>query len=174
MYLNMRCGKCHLSDRPQYLEDKETWNDETYKKFNNCYAYAFGLLDDSYESKPQPGDFSGMERAKKHRCDDINRRILSDHSNVIRLENPRDKCDCDSHKVTLFADEAANDYHFYRQNRNCKWSHKMGNNLVTNRDADGNIINDVFTANRKYKHHNYDTFCGAYCVSNENVVSPEN
>ncbi len=63
------------------------------------------------------------------------------------------------------------DYHFYRQNRNSRWSHKDGWGYATNKDAKGRLIKDPMWADRDYrkgkkKGKNYDRFCGYYCVPN--------
>ena len=57
------------------------------------------------------------------------------------------------------------DYHYYRQDKNGKWSHIDGWGYATNKDAKGKLIHDPKKANRKYrKGKYYDQFCGYYCV----------
>ncbi len=60
------------------------------------------------------------------------------------------------------------DYHWYRQNPDGTWSHKLGVGEVTNLDASGNIIYDPQVCNRDYRNTLgviYSDFVGYYCVS---------
>lgn len=43
------------------------------------------------------------------------------------------------------------DYHWYRQNSNGTWSHKTGDQKVTNLDASDGLIYDPETADRDYR-----------------------
>ena len=45
---------------PEFQPNK--WNIGGIQRFNNCYAYAFRAIRSSdYASKPQPGDFAGID-----------------------------------------------------------------------------------------------------------------
>ncbi len=55
------------------------------------------------------------------------------------------------------------DYHFYRQDKGGRWSHKPGRTEVTNRDASGNPITDPRRADRKYEGLEYTEVCGCFC-----------
>lgn len=58
------------------------------------------------------------------------------------------------------------DYHWYRQNSDGTWSHKLGPSPVTNVDAGNQIITDPETCNRNYSRNlNYEEFVGFYEVS---------
>ncbi len=60
------------------------------------------------------------------------------------------------------------DYHWYRQNPDGTWSHKMGRTEVTNLDASGILILDPQNCDRNYEDTsgcNYSTFVGYFYVS---------
>ena len=46
------------------------------------------------------------------------------------------------------------DYHWYRQDKSGKWSHKPGNSKVTRKDAKGKIIKNPSKADKKYCYKN--------------------
>jgi hypothetical protein len=52
------------------------------------------------------------------------------------------------------------DYHWYRQDLNGKWSHKMGGTEATDRDASGNVIVDMESADTGL----YSIRCGYLCT----------
>ncbi len=56
------------------------------------------------------------------------------------------------------------DYHWYRLDDNCQWSHKPGSTEARNVDASGNPITDPQAANRDYGSLNYSDFCGYFYV----------
>ena len=61
-------------------------------------------------------------------------------------------------------------YHFYRQDKNSRYSHKQGTLKVENVDASGNPIYAPHLADKNYnksKSKNgiaYDEWCGYYCI----------
>ncbi len=57
------------------------------------------------------------------------------------------------------------DYHWYRQNSDGTWSHKLGPTLVMDFDAALNTIYDPQICNRNYGSTNYSEFVGYYAVS---------
>jgi hypothetical protein len=58
------------------------------------------------------------------------------------------------------------DFHWYRRDRDGKWSHKPGSTAARNTDNSGNLITDPRTANRGP----YTVFCGCYCVKKSVVI----
>jgi len=73
-------------------------------------------------------------------------------------------CPPDTYKVALALDEY-DDYHWYRQNRDGTWSHKLADRPVTDLDASGNIIWDPATANRYHQDiSDYSIFIGYFNV----------
>ena len=68
---------------------------------------------------------------------------------VFRPISKTDICSEGCYKVALVMDTGY-DYHWYRQNADGTWSHKLATNDVTNLDASGNIIYDPELADRDY------------------------
>lgn len=62
------------------------------------------------------------------------------------------------------------DYHWYRQDKNKKWSHKPGNTAVTNLDTKNNKIKNPPKASRSNRQH-VDNIYGikAYVSTNYNI-----
>lgn len=66
----------------------------------------------------------------------------SDYEELSRTETTK--------TVTATIDRSP-DYHFYRQNPNGTWSHKPGTDDVTNKDSEGELINNPETCARAYQ-----------------------
>ena len=89
--------------------------------------------------------------------------------------------ECDRYKIALVLSNNSKDfdYHFYRQDLNGDWSHKAGDNPISNIDASGNKITDPKIANRNYNktddedddNNDYNIFCGYYSVRNDTSLS---
>ena len=123
--------------------------------------------------KVQPGTWNSNKQYKNIDCDEIIEKVQKDFSNIRinKLNGIDDDIVCTNYKIALVIDNSGSeiDYHFYRQDINGKWSHKMGNNEITNLDASGNIISNPELADRNYDkmnndQYNYDIFCGYYSV----------
>ncbi len=83
-----------------------------------------------------------------------------------------DVCPANTYKVALVIDEGV-DFHWYRQNADGTWSHKMASTAVINYDASGNAIYDPEVANRNYGiTKNYDVFVGFFAVTSLNNFYP--
>lgn len=141
--------------------------------YNNCYTYAINQSVNHYDKEPydyyshcQPGNLGGRQTATR-------KKFGGDYSQFVEcikedlqplglelipstydeyVDDPRAwkiaYCYCDS------------DYHFYRQNRNGTWSHKMGEGSVRTYDRDGNTIYNPETCNRG----KYDKFVGFFII----------
>ena len=72
--------------------------------------------------------------------------------------------------MALVIDEY-NDYHWYRQNLDGSWSHKLGSGSVNILDASNEIILDPETADRDYGDYNYEIFAGFFQISPLNNIS---
>jgi hypothetical protein len=57
------------------------------------------------------------------------------------------------------------DFHWYRQDDNGRWSHKIGTSPARDTDASGVQITNPETANRAM----YTEFCGYFCVDKNEV-----
>lgn len=73
------------------------------------------------------------------------------------------------------------DYHFYRQNADGTWSHKLGQSgIPTNLDGDGQVIYDPENCAQEYDivyddfgvqgSHNYSVFVGFYAVKTTTII----
>ncbi|MGD9638812.1 MAG: hypothetical protein AB7U85_07110 [Alphaproteobacteria bacterium] len=130
---------------------------------NNCYSYAcndpFG-----HKGKPQPGEKAG------HCCEnmtiaDVTRASIKDGLVKAELDkkgNPIPKDGC--YVVALVVAEDY-DYHWYRQDENGKWTHKMGSSDTFDVDAGGQVITDPRYCNRGL----YDQFGGFFYVPNNGI-----
>ena len=75
-------------------------------------------------------------------------------------------CPQGAYKVALVLDPT-HDYHWYRQNSDGTWSHKIGGNQVNRIDAFQNMIFDPESADRNYSNttgSNYTIFIGYYYI----------
>ena len=178
---------------PRYNPRK--WNKSKYrKKSHNCYAYFLNKTSRQFEReckktkkmnkylrcrRPQPGYAAGyppISDPTKYTCRSINRRLIADNPR-IRHSSRRRRCGRGYYKGALVMDPHPKpdiDYHFYRQDRGGKWSHKDGWGSATNKDARGKVIIDPAAASRDYrkskgrgKGKNYSGFCGYYCIPND-------
>jgi len=150
------------------------WNNTVYQKKNNCYSYAINERDSTRKTKLYPGEKSGLERVKQtqfdYTCSNFHERLLSDIHGLFPTTFD-DKCPCNYYKIALVLDNdnGNKDFHFYREDASGLWSHKPGSNKVTKVDANGNIIENPFLANRDYTKenkngYNYSTKCNFYCI----------
>ena len=78
-----------------------------------------------------------------------------------------DICPTGTYKIAIFVSlDILWDYHFYRQNPDRTWSHKLGKQgKVTNLDALNNVIYDPETCEKQYGYANYIYFIGYYAIS---------
>ncbi len=145
--------------KPGYDPDK--WNDADTQPYNNCYNYGCDIETDT---RAQPGRASGqiLTRADLNNCTKT-----KDYAVLDGLKVFDNKGDCEGccHKVALVIWPNV-DYHWYRMDRDGKWSHKPGTTPATNLDNSYNIITDPQTANRG----GYSVFCGYLCVCKKEVT----
>ena len=157
------------------------WSPEEWKmskeqhEINNCYNYVFDkkIKLGERNEKVQPGIWKSTKKYNKTDCTEIIEKVKKDFSNIRinKLDSIDDEIICTNYKIALVIDNIGSkiDYHFYRQDDNGNWSHKLGNNKISNIDASGNIITNPEKADRNYDkmnndEFNYDTFCGYYSV----------
>jgi len=159
------------------------WNDSFHIVRNNCYAYACDILcGPTGTAKQQPGKASG-DYPNPITCTDIGNAAVSDG---LTSTSEKQCGDCTHLAALVIAHEDLSkpipevaDYHWYRLDSNGRWSHKPGWTPATDRDADGSLIPNVETANRRYQYTSatgqdyvldYKTFCSYYCVDKDVVV----
>lgn len=145
--------------------EPELWNYQPVMDGTNCYAYAFNT-----QVYPNTNDLIYMQPGFAHRkfdLYDINDLIILwqpvNFENTINKVNQDainvgftfvpiskyTKCAPGTYKVALVIDNDV-DFHWYRQNPDGTWSHKLGNTAATNLDASGNIIYDPELCDKDY------------------------
>ena len=145
--------------------DPAPWNDSDGVQYNNnCYNYACNLQTGTFA---QPGRASGSMYPLPIDCPGVDQGALSDGLVTLDCDHG---CGCRSccHKVALVVSPSPdfNDFHWYRLDRNGRWSHKPGGGQATNLDSSSNPITDPRTADRGP----YTVFCGCYCVCKGKVT----
>lgn len=150
----------------------ELWNYDPVQHGTNCYAYALNnqvepgtnILCYMQPGKAGNGYILKEDLTKSNLIDFIE----SDAEKMGFQFIPVDKdeiCANGTYKIAVVLDEK-NDFHFYRQNPDGTWSHKPGQNPVTNLDAADQVITNPETADRFYSAGlNYDIFVGFYSVT---------
>ncbi len=137
------------------------WSDDGFvRDCNNCYAYANNRRTDTY---PQPGRASGKPCSNVS-CKELDFAVLSDGLDPctgITQPIPPGKA-----RVALCINPGDfKDYHWYREDRNKMWSHKIGKGKAQTTDNSGKPISDPEKANRG----DYTEFCGYYFVDSDTI-----
>lgn len=141
-----------------------SWNDANGIQYhNNCYNYGCDIPTGTYA---QPGRGSGHMYASID-CHDVG---LGAEYDGLAPTDCDGGCGCRDcwHQVALVIAPGPSfvDFHWYRRDRDGRWSHKPGGTPATNVDNSGNLIDDPRTADRGP----YTIFCGCYCVKKSVVT----
>jgi hypothetical protein len=159
----VRLTDCELCVSCTPIYEPDLWNNETREQLNNCYDYACNQITDS---NAIPGRAGGYDlNFANPSAEDLTNAVLADKL----LPGDGKKCGCPGgyHLVAMVMRKVDHpsgwDYHFYRLDRNERWSHKRGGDPVTNLDASDRLISDPRTADRG----SYTEFCGFFCVPNK-------
>jgi len=143
-------------------------------EYNNCYTYAINQPVNPYTKEKyrdylhcQPGYLGGKRKEGRnenvydnfHILIDLAKKDLNDIGyEMIESTYEEYVDDIDCWKVAFAY--SSTDYHWYRQNINGTWSHKVGQRQVENFDNSGNIIYDPRACDRgRYEH-----FLGFYMI----------
>ena len=146
-------------------------NDIPHLENTNCYSYVFNYIDYS-KKKVQPGKLSSNNEDYTYTCENIILRMKDDYPDV-QDSYFREKLDCSRYKIALTVDTSDDnrDYHFYRQDKDGLWSHKLGTNYISRVDANNEVIINPEYCDRDYRDEegsqNYDTFCGYFSIPNK-------
>lgn len=142
--------------------DPSAWNDANGIQFNNnCYNYGCDIQTGTYA---QPGRAHGITLSwDDMQCKKVIPAAVAD--GLARVDCA-EGCGCKEcrHQVSLCI-YPGRDYHWYRKDRDGKWSHKMGWTEATNLDNSGNVITNPETCNRG----SYTEYCGCFCVKKSAV-----
>lgn len=123
---------------------------------DNCYAYATKKYG---SGNLQPG--GNIYDRNNITQDGLVKNIIKDGH--IRCTYD-EKCEPDEHKIMAFISKGI-DYHFYRQDKNNKWSHKFAMYPVSTWDGLGNIIeNPMYVLRTNESCIVYNTYCGCFRV----------
>lgn len=148
---------------PRY--EPSTWNDANGVQYNNnCYNYGCDIKTGTYA---QPGEASGNKYSAID-CAEVGDGAVSDGLVPADCDSG---CGCSEcrHQVALVIRPGGfegGDFHWYRKDRDGRWSHKIGGSPATNLDNSNNVITDPRTADRG----SYTIFCGCYCVDKSMVT----
>jgi hypothetical protein len=150
------------------------YNNNNCKRDKNAVSACSNL-------KPQPGNYAhehkinNFKRNRIYSCDKMNEKILIDSYNPkIKKSNifktPFNKaCPKNFYKGGLTIQKGKT-YHFYRQDKNGRYSHKQGTLRVENVDASKKPIYAPHLSDLNYNKQNnkdgisYDEWCGYYCI----------
>ncbi len=135
------------------------WNDGGQRQWNNnCYNYASNCRTDTFA---QPG-LAAEAIYSTISVDEVKRAALADclEDSPTANNNPP----AEGHLVALVIAPGW-DYHWYRMNRNCSWSHKPGSTQATNLDNAGAKIIDPRNADRG----RYTEFAGFMVVKHGHI-----
>ena len=157
------------------------WNNNiNIKKSHNCYSYMLNDISHKLSNickkgnckyiNSQPGHYSNMTKkvnTKDTNCKGLLNRVKSDNPKIYDIDF-KEKCKEEYYKGALSVTPQKS-YHFYRQDNTGYWSGKDGSRKATNLDASNKLIIDPKKADRKYKHSNFNEFCGYFCVPNNKL-----
>lgn len=154
-----------ISDSPTY--DPYNFNsDEKTRNTHNCYDYIM----DNYQPqkrKTHPGFTklgNNLNGSNVRTCSQMMRRLAMDHPEIISIPYNME-CPPGSYKIGMMLDPEK-DYHFVRQDKTGRWSHKPGKDDATDVDFSDNLLTDPENADFDYQSVglNYYVKCGYYCI----------
>lgn len=136
----------------------EAWNYSPVQYETNCYAYAFNTQvypNTNNLCYMQPGAASGTGESLTQ--SQITLQNVIDKVEIdaelmgftFQEISKYERCDNGTYKVALVVDNSV-DYHWYRQNPDGTWSHKLAWTEVTNLDASDNVIYDPELCDKDY------------------------
>jgi hypothetical protein len=159
------------------ISDWQAYNrlDKSYIRSINCYAYAMGMPFNPFTGKKwgggifqspgmQPGMFSDGDKGQYFNGEEVARLVSRDAAALgltfKEMDDPNKSIPQGTWKIAIAWDVEHQDFHFYRQNEDGTWSHKLPGEKVKNTDANGKLIYNPEIANRG----NYGKFIGFYYV----------
>jgi hypothetical protein len=152
--------KVQRTSRGQSERQEIDWTKNA--KYNNCYAYAINKYDPYATRKRNPGNVM-----RPYGCNEVMEGVIRDNPEILRHPGCYGKtCPKDHYKGFLAVDKnpKSNDFHFWRQEADGYWTHKLGSNLPSSVDASGLRIRNPDTSNRDFGGHSYSESCGYFCV----------
>jgi hypothetical protein len=145
-------------DAPPY--EPEKWSDLCTQIYNNCYNYANDRITNSFA---QPGASANIYMGAYFSCDEIEHAASADGLRKIKnFNSPLRKGE--GWYVALVIKDNRKDYHWYRQDSDGCWSHKIGDFEVSRVDQSGELIINPLTCQRG----RYTKFC-SFMITNGSV-----
>lgn len=149
--------------------EPEKWNGADIEKYN-CYNYAVNTKEFTHLSHDFSKYFNGYTYTKEDIVLDFWQDTV-DYGFGFKSISQNERCGARTYKVALYLDPDLCDFHWYRQNPDGTWSHKLGKKKVTNLDAKGNLIYNPeksdrnFNSSTSYNTKGYSRFLGFFEVS---------
>lgn len=158
----------------------KNWKQFTIENTTNCYIYALNLPKNPYTKDYyqnwqfiQPGKLGGNVQREEVLKAPYNKdkvfELVKKDLEILGMEIVESTYDEVKEgnwwKVALVFDNECGffdtgDYHWYRQNTDGTWSHKVGSCAVSNKDCSGLIIENPVLCDRG----SYKTFAGFYMI----------
>ena len=163
--------------------DPATWAGEV-ESHCNCYSYAINNQLDEHNAlwfKQHPGEYAQVYVPQADyyapatslinaTASDFNSYGNNNNRNMVFVSiGQREICPAGTYKVALVI-APKDDYHWYRQDSDGYWSHKLGTTPVTRTDHSGNLIIDPQYADRG----KYTQFIGYFAVTPWNNYASAN
>lgn len=194
--------KYQTGAEPSVADDN--WNQKFVKASHNCYAYFLDdqkisladkcenicktkrdgskscpeKNDDCRPLIPQPGDVGNIYSTTKDKntstdCSALTQKILKDNP-AVKPALFTERCPANYYKGAVVISPEKS-FHFYRQNKDGKWSHKPGVLPVSHTDAADQEIWVPHFADRNYLENplygtTYSKFCSYYCIPNNKYI----
>jgi len=165
---------CQLPTSGSELKyEPSLWNSNPVLSGTNCYSYALNNQVDGWNNSNNVvwlnvGYASFVLTQPYINALNVDIVAKNDASVMGYTFNDSDRdeiCSNGSYKIALVIKNYV-DYHWYRQNKDGSWSHKLSSNPVTNLDASGEIIYDPENADHDYSPGSPDyTFVKYYRVT---------
>ena len=147
------------------------WSDEDILDNHNCYDYALNSMEQVLH---HPGgsrglsDFNIDDYYKRETLIELMGFDAEEYNFDFAPIGKYEQCDPGYYKIAICSDPGY-DIHFYRQNSDGTWSHKMGNDYVSNLDSSNQLILDPENCARKYSFLEYNLFYGFFQINISNT-----
>ena len=131
---------------------------------HNCYAYAFlySFTGNLNKGKPQPGEFSLINRDSVDKCYNYYKLIKHDNPHIYTSYfNNNHKCPKPFFKIFFTKENGYGDYHFYKLDKSGYWSHKPGTTNIRYYDHKNKFIKNPLHAYRNL----YKIPCFFACIN---------
>jgi len=143
----------------------DPWNSS-----QNCYSYAFGHYEERPYWQQQPGLHSGLyQKGQKTRftCPLMLQRTLADNQHDTYVADCHGTCPEGHHKIALAVDPGdPGDYHFFREDPDGSWSHKVGRGQVYKMTV------PPWDSPRYFGRRHYSDFCACMCTKTDGLLGP--